>query len=252
MTSPTSPLPVDYEAPPVNPIGLGLYSAANLIDVSGPSRILNGVAIRPFNCSNGWGTWDTDPCADPAPGVRKDGDRASARDPFDPFVVWGYDECGAAEPVDALESRALQNARLHEQALAETHFGTRIIADAGTAAATTDLVSAVGELELELATAGFVGVIHASARFAAVAARFNLIVRSGATLRTPMGHAWAFGAGYEDPLGKNLVATGPVTVWRDAYAVRNTFDHAHNIKAAVAERAVVVGYECAVAAAAAV
>ncbi|EME53745.1 putative Gp13 [Rhodococcus ruber BKS 20-38] len=250
MTAPTTLLPVDYDAPPVNPIGVGLFSAANLIDSTGPSRILHGVEIRPRNCATGWGTWDADPCKDPEPGKLKSGDRPVAGDPFDALVVWGYDECGPLEDFSEYEARALQNARLHEQALAEAHFGARLDADTTTPTAVADLVAAVAELETELAaSAGFYGTIHASTRFAAYAAQANLIIRSSGSpvLRSPLGHTWAFGGGYDDTLGTKIVATGPVTIWRDAYTTRSMLDERHNLKAAIAERAVVVGYECLVA-----
>ncbi|UPK64912.1 hypothetical protein MYP14_06050 [Rhodococcus pyridinivorans] len=250
MTAPTTLLPVDYDAPPVNPIGVGLFSAATLIDVSGPSRFLSsGVSIRPRNCATGWGTWAADPCAAPAQGALKSGDRPVAGEPFEPLVVWGYDECGPLEDFAEYEARALQNARLHEQGLAEAHFGARLAADA-TPTGTTDIVSAVAALEVALGEAGFYGTIHASARFAAYAAQANLIIRSSGSpiLKTPLGHTWAFGAGYEDTLETTLVATGPVTVWRDPYVTRSTLDERHNIKAAIAERGLVIGYECLVAA----
>ena len=250
MTAPTTLLPVDYDAPPVNPIGVGLFSAANLIDVSGPSRFLSsGVSIRPRNCATGWGTWAANPCANPQEGALKSGDRPVAGEPFEPLVVWGYDECGPLEDFAEYEARALQNARLHEQGLAEAHFGARLAADA-TGTPATDIVAAVAALEVALGEAGFYGTIHASARFAAYAAQANLIIRSSGSpvLRTPLGHTWAFGAGYEDTLGNEIVATGPVSVWRDPYVTRSTLDERHNIKAAIAERGLVIGYECLVAA----
>lgn len=250
MTAPTSVLPVDYDAPPVNPIGVGLYSAATLLDVTGPSRFLHsGVEIRPRNCATGWGTWEADPCAVPPVDALKAGDRPVAGDPFEPLVVWGYDECGPLEDFTEYEARALQNARLHEQGLAESHFGARLLADS-TPTTVADIVAAVSALEVAIGEAGFYGVIHASARFAAYAAQANLITRSSGSpiLKTPLGHTWAFGAGYEDTLGSTLVATGPVTVWRDPYVTRSTLDERHNLKAAVAERGIVVGYECLVAA----
>ena len=246
MTAPTSFLPVDYDAPPVNPIGVGLYSAATIIDQTGPSRFLSaGIEIRPRNCATGWGTWDADPCATPAVDALKSGDRPVAGDPFEPLVIWGYDECGPLEDFTAYEERALQNARLHEQGLAEAHFGARLVADS-TPTTVADIVATVSVLEVALGEAGFYGVIHASARFAAYAAQANLIIRSSGSpiLRTPLGHTWAFGAGYEDTLGAELVATGPVTVWRDPLVVRSTLDERHNIKAAIAERGLVIGYEC--------
>lgn len=252
MTAPTSLLPVDYDAPPVNPIGVGLYSAATILDETGPSRFLSaGVEIRPRNCATGWGTWAADPCADPTPDALKSGDRPTPGEPFEPLVIWGYDECGPLEDFTAYEERALQNARLHEQGLAESHFGARLAADATSPAATADLVAAVGELETALGEAGFYGVIHASTRYAAVAAQANLIIRTSGSpiLRTPLGHTWAFGAGYDTTLDTTLVATGPVTVWRDPLVVRSALDERHNIKAAIAERGLVIGYECLVASA---
>lgn len=241
-------LPVDFTAPPVNPLGLGLYAAATVADTGQPTRISSGVLIRPFNCSTGHGTWETDVCLNPVdPEQKKAGVRLAPDDPFEALVTWGYDECDLTESEADIIARAEQNLRLHEQNYVEAEFATRIKADAGVATVVPNIVAAVSELEVAFGNLGLVGTLHASRRFAALAAQYNLIVRSSGSplLRTPLGNIWAFGGGYDTPLGTTIVGTGQTFVWRDAVTSRATVDHAHNLRAAVAERTVVAGYECA-------
>lgn len=235
---------IEYDAPAVNPAGLGLYDAATLIDQGGPSRHFGGVRIRPRNCGTGVGTWDSDICADPTPDKLKTGSRSEAPAPFEPLTIWTYDECDPGEGATEVEARATQLMRLNESLLVESQFGQRLLADAPPAASFVDIVSAVGALEEALGETGFLGTIHASRRFAAQAQSKGLILRSGALLKTPLGHTWAFGGGYGSSLGNTLVATGPVTIWRDALTTRSALDHRANIIAGIAERSVVVGYEC--------
>ena len=58
-----------------------------------------------------------------------------------------------------------------------------------------------------------------------------------------------FGGGYVDTLDDTLVATRVSYGWRSEAQVREAFDTTHNRFLAIAERAVVIGYEQAVAAA---
>ena len=239
--------PLDYTAPLARPSGGGLYAAATLIDRPDPSRLSGGVAIWPTNCDPAFGAWPADPCADTA-GLTKSGDRSAPTDPFEPVVVWGYDECDPTETDDAVIERAEHNLVLGEQITVEAALAARLLADTAPTAV-HDVVAAVSALEAALTRRALTGVIHASPEVAAYAAHFGLIVRSGSALRTPLGHTWSFGGGYAEADGvesTTLFATGTVTVWRDAPSSRTTLDARHNRRAAVAERTIVAGYECAV------
>ncbi|MGV9748409.1 hypothetical protein ACWDTG_26485, partial [Rhodococcus zopfii] len=223
----------------------GLYLTATVHDIAegSPNRILGGVDLYPFNCATGWGTWDVDPCADPGSKL-KYGQRAAPDDPFAALQVWGYDECSPDEPEDDIVARAHQNLRLHEQILAETHFAARLLADAGTPTTVTGLVAALGELEAQIGETGTAGTIHLSQRYAAALDAAGVIVGTGPIPRTRLGNALAFGGGYESTLGAVLVATGAVTVWRSPIFQQTTVSAEENLRAAIAERTVVVGYEC--------
>jgi hypothetical protein len=106
-----------------------------------------------------------------------------------------------------------------------------------------DIIAAVSRIEAEFAMTNTTGFIHAGAQWAAYAARFNLITRSGAALKSPLGHTWVFGGGYVKGLENVIVGTSPTYGWRDEVQVRESIDTAHNKRIAVAERSVVVGYE---------
>jgi hypothetical protein len=253
MTQPiAAPLPaVEIEAPLVNPAPYGLYAATAWTDLGPdePLRFLGeGVRIRPHNYGgeSAFGVWDATWCAEPT--GTKDGERPDLPDPFDPMVVWAYDECDLTAPSQAeVRERAAQNLRLLEQTAVETQFSARLLADAP-AGPTDDLVACVGYLEGELAKTDTLGFIHAGAQWAAHAVPGKLAVRVGTVLKSPMGHTWVFGGGYVDGLGDTLVATSaPLFGWRSQAAVREAFDERHNRFLAIAERAVVIGYEKAIA-----
>lgn len=241
--------PLDYTAPIARPHGGGLYAAATLIDRPDPSRLSGGVSVWPTNCDPAFGAWPADPCADTA-GLSKTGDRSSPTEPFEPVVVWGYDECDPVETDEQVLARAEHNLLMGEQITVEAALAARLLVDAPPTAV-HDVVAAVSALEAALARRALTGVIHASPEVAAYASHFGLIVRSGTSLRTPLGHTWSFGAGYAEADGVEptvLFATGQATVWRDAPTSRATLDARINRRAAVAERTIVAGYECAVAA----
>lgn len=250
MTNPMPP--VEFDAPAVNPAGLGLYEAATVINTSRPSRILAGVNVRPYNCSDAYGTWPTDPCADPDPELRKWGVRPEPGDTYEPVQPWAYDECGPATTDQEASARAAQTLRLKEPLLVESAFATRLLADAnalpGAIPTVPTLGEAIGFLEEALGEEGYLGYIHAARRWAAPATAYRWDNQTGAVLKTPLRHSWVFGGGYASVLGDTLIATGPVFVWRDEQTVQTTFDHRVNLRVAVAERTVVVGYECLIAA----
>lgn len=255
ITAETAMLAVNFEAPLVNPSPGGLYAVTSWTETapSEPPRWLaSGVQVRTHNYGGetAFGVWTADWCADPGdltPGDIKTGTRPDGLDPFDPITVWAYDECDMTAPSKAeVRERAQQNLRLLEQVAVETEFAARAKIDAGTATAVADIVAAVGSLEAAFSKTNTVGFIHASPALAAPAARFGLIQRTGAGLKTPLGHSWVFGGGYDTPLGLTLVATSPTFGWRDQVAVRETHQVEVNTFLAIAERSVVVGYEHAI------
>lgn len=249
MTNPMPP--VEFDAPAVNPAGLGLYQAATVADTARPSRILAGVRIHPYNCADGYGTWPTDPCADPG-AQRKEGDRPGPGEPFAPVQAWAYDECDLTTTDDESQARAAHTLRLREPLLVESAFAARLLADAaalpGGIGTATDITDALGYLEETLGETGYLGYIHAARRWAAPASGLRWSAQTDAVLTTPLRHRWVFGGGYGSVLGNTLVATGPVFVWRDELTAITTVDQRVNLKASVVERTVVVGYECVIAA----
>ncbi|GAC68869.1 hypothetical protein [Gordonia soli] len=253
--APSTPdlLPVNYEAPLVNPSPGGLYPATTWTQdgVGVPRWLASGVRVRPHNFGgeDAVGIWAAEWCGDPGDEI-KDGTRPDPEtDPFDPLTVWAYDECDLTTPSqDEVRARASQNLRLIEPVAVEREFSARLIADAPPGPGPTGIVGALGHLEAQLAKTNTIGVIHASAEWAAAAADHNLLqFVGGGAPRTPMGHLWVFGGGYVDGLGKALVATSPLYGWRDVPAVRETIDATNNRFIAIAERSVVIGYEKAVA-----
>lgn len=245
--------PVLFDAPLVNPAPNGLWSAVQWAEEQGPLRWLaSGVDIRVFNYGgeSQFGAWEADWCAAEADLTVDDvktGVRPEFPDSFLPLTTWAADECDLRQvSQDEVRKRVQQVHRLQEQNAAETVFATRILADAGTPDTADDIVGAVGHLEGLLAKTNTLGVIHASATWAASAAQAQLIVRTGNVLKTPLGHQWVFGGGYVDGLGDKLVATSPVFGWRGDVQVRDAPSFKYEEFRAVAERSLVVGYEASV------
>lgn len=248
--------PVVFDAPLVNPAPNGLFAATTWQTDDGPLRWLAaGVDVRVFNYGGGdaFGVWAADWDAaesDLAPEDVKVGDRPEFPDTFTAMTTWAYDEGALAEWSQAeVQARAAQTHRLQEPNAVEGAVATRLLADAGTPDAGDDIVHALGLLEGRLAETNTVGVIHASAHVASMAAKNNLIVRSGAALKTPLGHTWIFGGGYVDGLDYTLVATSPPFGWRGPVAVRDSFRLPHNRYSAIAERSLVIGWEAVIGAA---
>ncbi len=195
--------------------------------------------------------WDVPWCGDPGTSL-KDGDRPGPGGPFTPIVVWAYDECDLSAPSrEEVRQRAAQNLRLLEQVAVEREFATRLLNDSVDVETARNIVEAVSYLEAEFAKTNTLGLIHAPAHMAASAVPGNLAVRSGTSLKSPMGHTWVFGGGYTGVFGGGyagvfddmLIATSPTYGWRDPAVVREAVDFSHNVFVAIAERSVVVGYE---------
>lgn len=241
-------LPVPFAAPPVNPSPQGLYAATAWTDITGPSRHLSGVEIRPagnYGGGSAFGVWESDWCSvPPLDGERKEGTRPDWLDPFAPVTVWAYDECDLTAPSRReVEQRAMQIFWLHEHVAVEREFANRLLTDAGSPEAVATLTAAIGHLEAQFAITNTVGFIHAGVQWAAAAAASQLVGKSGTKLITPLGHTLVFGGGYVEGLEDTLVATSQPFGWRDATVLRTAIDERRNIFAAIAERSVLVGYE---------
>lgn len=248
--------PVVFEAPLVNPSPNGLFAATSWTDQADPLRWLaSGVDVRVFNYGGeaAFGVWAPAWCAqedDLGPDDIKDGERPEFPDTYVAMTAWAYDQCDlTADSQAEVRQRAAQTLRLQEQNAVEAAFATRLLADAGAAAPAADVVAAVSHLEGLLAATNTLGFIHASATLAAYAAQAQLIVRSGATLKTPLGHTWVFGGGYVAGLADTLVATSPTFGYRGEPKVVGAERLEWNRFIAVAERSLVVGYEAAIGAA---
>lgn len=241
--------PVVFDAPLVNPAPNGLFATTQWTDTDGPLRWLpSGVDFRVFNFGGdtAFGVW-TAPWdaahSELGPGDVKEGERPEFPDTFTALTTWASDQGNLTTwSQDEVRTRAQQTHRLQEPNAVEHVLATRMLADAG-AVGDAAFVAGVGRLEAALAQTNTVGVIHAGAQWAAVAAEANLIRSSGPALKTPLGHTWAFGGGYVDGLGTKMVATSQPYGWRGPVEVRDGMKLEHNRFQAIAERSLVVGYE---------
>lgn len=231
-----------YRPPLANPSPGGLYPAATVIDYPDPARLAAGVLVESQNCGPAW-VWPIDcaaPIPDPSP---KDDPRTPNLPPFEGVVVGADDNCGLAVPEAEARQRAEQILRLREPVLVETELVPQLLAAAGTPTDVSGVVAAVGALEELVAAYGFAGVIHAAPHLAAVMHNADLVTRTGAVLTTPGGHRWAFGSGYVG-LGETLIITGPVVVHRSSIFTGAGYDVVHNDRLNIAEREVLVTWEC--------
>ncbi|MBF6138135.1 hypothetical protein IU501_34770 [Nocardia otitidiscaviarum] len=247
----TNPIPAGWPhfAPPLPPQPFGLYSVTTPIDVPPPAdgsspRLISGVDWIPANCGpSGVWTYDLCPTPDPAPEDEKTGERPDDG-AFPPVIVWAVDECSLyATDTSENEARAQQILRLHEPLWVERHLAALLAARATALPAAASLAAAVGALEEALGDTGFAGVLHARRGLAAQLADLNLVAVDGGQARTPLTNLWSFGGGYTD-LGDTLYATGPITIWCDPVTTRTAVEHTVNAREALAERRIVVGWEC--------
>ena len=231
---------VIYRPPAANPAAGGLYTAATILD--GETRLQFGVTVDSINCGTAW-IWPIACDAetpDPSP---KGTDRPTIPDAVDGDVIGSDDDCAAAVPEAEAMQRAEQTLRLQEPVKVETQIVDRLLSAAGTPDTATGLAAAVGALEETVAPAGVPGVFHAAVHLLAPLMNAQLVIRQGGQLLTPNGHRWAFGAGYA-ALEETIVATGPVTVHRGPIVATHGPDYPHNDRLSVAEREVVVTWEC--------
>lgn len=247
----TSLSPVVFNAPLVNPAPTGLFSAVQWNEDDGPLRWLGpGVEVRLFNygMESSFGVWQSDPFASESSleetDVKLAGGHPEETDPFTHYTSWAADACDLTQgSQDEVLVRAQQVLRLNEQTAVEEMFSDRLLTDAGAIVDAGGVVGALATLEGLLAETNTLGVIHASAEIAAIAASEQLIRYSGSKMVTPLGHQWVFGGGYKTGLGDVLVASSPLFGWRGPVSVRSTIKSEWNLFYGLAERSLAVGYE---------
>ncbi|WP_326544689.1 hypothetical protein QGN31_06550 [Mycobacterium sp. 2-64] len=254
--------PIQFDVPLLPAPPHGLYQVITWAqDEAEPLRWLpSGVVIRPSNFpgDDGFGIWGAPWCAsvdDLTDDDLKTGERPDIDDlePFTAMTVYGFDHnyCGdmtQAELQDVRDRAARNLARLEQRAV-ETSFATRLLDDAGTAIAATDIADAIAKLEAHLAKTQTVGVIHASAQWATPALSHDVLTAGAdGTFHTALGHQVVFGGGYVGTLGTTLVASSPVFGWCGPVSQYEDIKHSTNQFVALAERSVLIGYESAIAA----
>lgn len=236
--------PLEMRSQIANPIVTGtLYTAATVVELPTPARIEGGARIEQTNAGDGWGTWTLD-CPSNLSAADFDGTRWGALQ-FPAFGVGATDECSLVGTTETeVSDLAAQRLRITEEVAVSSAFAETLL-DAGgdPDEAPADVVATVGAIEEVLGSTGIRGVVHAARRNIALLASKSMIVRGNAgRLETPGGHAWAFGTGY-DNLGKSLVATGPVTIYRTPVVITPSVHHGQNRRSALAEREVLPTYE---------
>lgn len=249
--------PVRFDAPLVNPSAGGLFAVTQWTESEDPLRWLpSGIEVRPWNygVEDSFGVWAADWDAvhsdlDPEVDVKKAGDRPDPLPSFAAVTTWAADSTDLLAPSrDEARTRAAQVHRLREPIAVETEFAARLLDDADAPVEVASLVDAVAALDDLIAVTNTLAFIHARPGWQALAARANLLVRTGMALKTPSGHTWVFGGGYVAGLGDTLVATSQPFGWRGQVAVRTAEDLPLNRFHAIAERSLVIGYEALIAA----
>lgn len=233
-----------FRPPLANPGGGGLYAAATIRDVPPPSRLANGIRVDTWNCGPSW-VWPIN-CVTEIPDPSPKGAQPRTdwiQHEFEGDIIGADDDCSALVDQAEAEQRARQLLRLHEQVEVERKLVPRLTAMAGTPTDVTGLVAAVGALEETVAPFGFPGVFHAAPHLAAALYSAQLVRASGTYLVSPAGHRWAFGPGYAD-LDDTIIATGPTVVHRGPIEVIHGPEYPKNQRLSVAERDVVVTWEC--------
>ncbi|MEU1550209.1 hypothetical protein [Nocardia sp. NPDC005745] len=233
-----------YRPPLANPTAGGLYGAATVKDTGEPSRLAQGIQVETWNCGPSW-VWPIACDAelpDPSPkGAQPRNDWTDLE--FTGDVVGADDNCSALVDEEEAAQRAQQLLRLQESRRVEEELVPRLLTFAGAPTTVAGLVAAVGGLEESIAPFGFPGVLHAAPHLAAALQAAQLITRSGTYLLSPLGHRWAFGAGYAG-LAETIVATGPVVVHRGPVVMNHGPNYPKNQRLSVAEREVLVTWEC--------
>lgn len=223
---------VRVEAPPVAPAKFGLLAAANVI-TEPTERWVGGVVWTPDSCPDAATVVAVD-CEDPPPldtltdGIGDDAEASAV-------TVYAGLVCKAFGLGD-LRARAERILALGEGSAVEGEFYSELVAAAATVVGTAAMrvKHGIGELERALSSVyPGVGVFHAPRSVAEKAGPRA----DGPVLRTVLGTAWAFGAGYGNvspagvaaPAGTAWIySTGAVVVRRSAVLVAPDEAHAFN------------------------
>lgn len=236
--------PIVYDAPQVTPLAGGLYGAANVVQMTGPSRLVGGLQIVPANCGE-HGLLPVDCPQD----TDFEGDVPGVTDVFPAVAVYAADECGLMRTDETARARAQHILSLNERQDVERHFAGLLIERVDEVISVTGdkevdrVAAAVSAAEGALGARGLTGVLHAPASLAVAASRAGVIRWQGSTPFTPLGHRWAFGGGYQS-LGSTLYVTGAVTVLRSDVVTYRGLEVRSNSRLMVAQREVVSGWEC--------
>lgn len=280
--------PITIEAPQVERYSGGLYAVAppqqGPVSDGNPNRWENGVQYRSEACADAT-TWAVTCGTDPAREAKVP-DLGLPTVLGTPFVAylgvlcslpgWTLEEFGRSvrNALEACEQRAIEQTFWtgdmgNDPHLANGVFnsvtnpdGVHVLAGSGVTA--VSVVDGVSALESWLGDnyCG-VGVLHSPTAVAAYAANQYLLNGVNPRLTTPLGHRWAFGAGYSVNTGPDgtpapagtawIYATGQVNIWRSPIWMQpDQLEYAFNTRTndveLFAERTFVIAKECAVAA----
>ena len=227
------------EAPAVTPRPYGLYSVA-----------------PPEPMSGRWGvSWQSSACALPdvigdsclsdpaAPAPLPQGPKTPTDCPgwtqFQPLTVYANVKTTPGDPVTAADVIANGEQYAVEKALWATLLASAQSSFPAASAQALDQLAAA-EDSLAVAYAGR-GIIHMCPSAAIRCA--TALVRVGSQLQTVAGSLVAVGAGYTDGSGA-IIATGVVRVWRGPVDTFDSVDTKVNDVYTLAERTVLVGWDC--------
>ncbi len=231
-----------------------MSAATSITDVANDDHVLNGATWQAFGCSPAQVTsW----CP---PGEPKDFARPVNAEADPVTVYYGHVCSPIGETVEEATTAAANGLSLGEQTALESWVQADVLApeaiDITPESGPVNLLNSLRLLEAALALGyGGTGVLHVPASFAGPLGSAGLIVPSGSTYRTWLGHTLALGAGYELNVGPGsagtdgrwLYATGPVAIRRGPIVtLPAAVDTAINDRYVLAERTYVVQVECAV------
>lgn len=209
-------------APSPGPLRYGLFNAATVLDNLDAPGIAAGFQLPAEGCGV-IRAYDANCATHPA----KTFDEGLSYMEATPYWVYATRQCGTVGTTAAEIEASVRNRLLSlEQTQVERQLwgGGTVAADPnlqGVAGVTTVTLgasvvgfnAAIAALEDAFYEVyGYQGVIHVSTQAYGAAAYGNLIERQAGTLRTPLGSAWSFGAGY-GVAGPGGAAPAAGSVW---------------------------------------
>lgn len=253
--------------PPTTPIHYGLFTAVNSVQTMDVRIIASGGQFFADHCGDGQLYNQT--CLESPTKTFVEGSDLME---FDPFWTVARKRCGSVgRSPEEMRTAVREQLVTSQQTLVEEGLwgGTvvpvepNLIGHPGTTVVTPGAPgfgTAIAALEEAFYSVyGYTGTIHVNMRAYAAAAYSQLIVRQGGAgvLRTPMGSAWSFGAGYgiTGPAGVAPAAgfvwafmTGAVNMWRSGILPqpdpRQTLDRTLNQWDVVAEEVFGLTWDC--------